>query len=444
MLKRFFRQANRLLILLAVSSAALFSCMAQINKTVVAVDTPTTSFDIASDTPQVTPSTAPPVSADICIPPIDDFVYLNSPDPAKPVPGKDLIVTPPPPWEMVSLLPEDAGRFYQFSRAIDDHVEVWIESPSGNWNNNPDIAFRAFSFLVYRTDTKEWKKVSAMISGSTVAVGKLFTAKDGALWGASGSDFIFPSTDWKSPLAKYNEETEKFEFVEEASHIPAGRTNPKEIYERPFWSITLQDASGVFWILAHKDAIYWFDPMTYQSEKYADIPTTIVAQAAISPNGEIYYLLGGIDSFYIHSIRDWPFFRFNTKNNKTERIGIDLEPWPNFFTNMLVDHEGRLWLDGLGFREPDGKWYQIHKPSVFVTNISLNSIDYRWKRPTILMESSDGRLWFDSPNGTTWFDLDKRKWCWFTTYRSNIVEDSEHSLWMIANGKLYQLPLGEK
>jgi ligand-binding sensor domain-containing protein len=68
-------------------------------------------------------------------------------------------------------------------------------------------------------------------------------------------------------------------------------------------------------------------------------------------------------------------------------------------------------------------------------------MDYRWKSPTILMESSDNRLWFESENGLVWLDPSEGKWCWFTTVQSNIVEDEEHNLWMIANEKLYKYPL---
>jgi hypothetical protein len=427
-----FRHVNWVLILSVIFSMTIFSCVAHTDETAIPANV-SKNIGITTGMSEVAPSTAAPVPDDICIPPIEDIVYSTDPDPAKPTPGENLIVTPPSPWKMISPLPEKVGRYYQFSRTINDHVEIWIE--------NPDSTFRTFTFLVYRTDTNTWETISAMISGSSVAVGRLFIARDGSLWGASGSSFTLPSMDWKSPLAKYNEETEKFEFVNEAGDIPAGRTNPDEVYQRPFWSIVLQDSYGAFWILAQKDAIYKFDPITYQSERYIDMPTVVVMQAVISPNDEIYYLLGGTDSFYIRSINDWEIFRLDTKNKKTERIGVGLEPWPDSFTHMLVDHKGELWLDGLGFRKPDGKWYQIQRSPVFITNTSLDSIDYRWKKPVILLESSDGRLWFDSPNGTTWLDLRKGKWCWFTTYRSEIVEDSDHNLWMVADNKLYKLSL---
>lgn len=389
----------------------------------------------------ITPSPTPSVSEDSCIPPLEDVVYSTGLNPSKPVPGKDLIVAPPLPWESVSALPERwMGWGGLFSRTVNGHVEIWVTN-GADWDKNPDGELRTFIFLIYRPDAGKWKKVSAMVSESNVAVGSLFTAKDGSLWGGIGNLGFLPSPEAKSPLAKYNEQMGKFEFANEASDIPARRTDPQGA-EFFFWNVILQDTDGVFWILVHKNGIYRFDPTTNQSEKYADTPNIEWGNAAISSNGDIYYLDKGSDLTFINNINDLPVFRFDTKTKTIERIGIDLEPWPRYFAGMLVDHKNRLWLGGNGFREPDGNWYQIHRSPVFIVNAAEDNSSERWLPPKILMESSDGRLWFDSLNGTTWFDLNKKKWCWFTTYRSNMVEDSEHNLWMIADGKLYKLPLG--
>jgi hypothetical protein len=433
--KFYFGWANRITLLL-IFSVSLFACMAQ-NSAVKPMDSPTDSV-----LPAVKADKTPPDSEDDCIPPLEDIFYSTDLNPSKPVPGKDLIVAPPLPWEMVSSLPERwIGWGGQFSRTINGHVEIWIVNDA-DWDIDPDNAARVFVFLIYRPDTGEWKKVSAMISDSNISVGKLFTAEDGTLWGSSGFGLApFAGDEAKSPLAKYNEQTEKFEFVEEAGDIPAGRTDPNGILASPYWNITLQDADGVFWILVHKDGIYRFDPITYQSEKYAETPNTIFGDTAISANGDIYYLNSGVDLISLQRINDLPIFRFNTKSKVTEQIGISLEPWPKYFVGMLVDHKDRLWLGGMGFREPDGNWYQIQRSPVFIVNTAEDNSSYRWLPPSLLMESSDGRLWFNSLNGTTWLDLDNKKWCWFTTYKSNIVEDSDHNLWMIADGKLYKNPL---
>jgi len=81
---------------------------------------------------------------------------------------------------------------------------------------------------------------------------------------------------------------------------------------------------------------------------------------------------------------------------------------------------------------------------IFITNILWSGLDYRWKSPKVVLESSDDRVWFQSDeNGMVWLDPDEEQWCWFTTEKSNIVEDAEGNLWMIADGKLYKNAIGE-
>jgi hypothetical protein len=375
-----------------------------------------------------------------CIPPIGDFVYSSLPDPTKPVPGEDLVVPPPPPWEMVIPLPEghENGNRYLTTRDNSGVVEIWVEQPSGQ--NSP-----TYDFFVYNTDTQKWETVSAEIEDSGISVGKLFVAKDGSLWGQTGGQFVISSPNWKSAVVKYNEKTNSFEFVKEAYGIAAGRTDENDKYELPYWSTVLEDSEGMLWVLVNKDAIYSFDPISYQVNKHANISDVVISDAAISTDGDIYYLkdLNYFDIPRIDSISEMQIDKFSPETGKIEQnVHIDLEPWP-FFSNMLFDHKGRLWLDGVGFREPDGAWYQLQRSSIFVTNKIEDSIDNRWKPPSILMESSDGRIWFRSSNGTAWLDLEKEQWCWFTTYQSNIVEDSEHNLWMIADGKLYKNSLAK-
>ncbi len=84
---------------------------------------------------------------------------------------------------------------------------------------------------------------------------------------------------------------------------------------------------------------------------------------------------------------------------------------------------------------------QIHQPSIFITLSRESPFSSRLSTPKILLESADGKLWFHHENGMISLDPKKGEWCWFTTYQSNIVEDSQHNLWMIADGKLYTYPL---
>lgn len=384
---------------------------------------------------QITPSTTP--VADVCLPPIESFIYSSEPNDEKPVPGETLIVEPPSPWESVAELPPSKIFIWSIttSRMINGNIELWISHETGN-------GFET-EFLVFQTDTKVWKTVSSKIEGGQVSVGKLFTTSDGSLWGAA--DYFSNGTtlglgQGEPALSKYNESKEKFEFVSSASEILAREDIELRI---PSWSIVLKDSNDIFWVLVPNDAIYSFDPKTNLVEKYSDLQGKEIYDAVISPKGDIYYVLD-VDTYGKMSIGQTPLLRFDPSTGKSEYLQIEFwERWP-LYGKPFVDLEGRLWLGNLGFFDGNKTWYLFEKSNVFLTNRTEQSVDTRWKVATPLLQSSDGRMWFRSSNGTVWLDLEKQKWCWFTTYQSNIVEDSEHNLWMIADNKLYKLPLGEQ
>lgn len=415
-------------------SVLLFAC----NTNISGVKPTPTSTESAE---KVAPSPTPSIFDNGCIPPLEEGVaYPTDLNPLKPIPGQNLIVAPLPPWELVSALPERMTMGLSlFSRASNGHIEIWVKNGK-DWDKNPDGILRAFVFLIYTPDTGKWKEVSAMVSGSNIAVGYLFTAKDGSLWGAIGDIGILPSPGAKSTLAKYNEQTEKFEFAMEASDIPATRIVPGS--EFSLWNKVLQDNMGVFWILVNNNGIYRFDPVTNLSEKYADTPSTEWGwgDTAISSDGYIYYYFRD-GSYMSYGLEDTILLRFDTKTKVVERVGIYLDG-TTYFNGMLVDDMNRLWLGGAGFRDASGNWFQIQKAPIFIVNYFHDRETNRWISPSILMQSSDGRYWFDSSNGRAWLDLKQDKWCWFTTYyHSNMVEDVDHNLWMIADEKLYKLSL---
>jgi len=101
-------------------------------------------------------------------------------------------------------------------------------------------------------------------------------------------------------------------------------------------------------------------------------------------------------------------------------------------------------LDSIAYRTKSGEWYQIQRSPLFISGVKGSFGDFQYQTPEVILESSDGRIWFlHSYNGMITLDPSTGTWCWFTTYQSNIVEDTDHNLWMIADNKLYKLPLGE-
>jgi len=113
-------------------------------------------------------------------------------------------------------------------------------------------------------------------------------------------------------------------------------------------------------------------------------------------------------------------------------------------TSLYLDRENRIWVS-------DRAWFSVHQAGVGIPHIVIRSpvfIDYldelgyySWVRPKIMLQSIDGRLWYQSSRGDAWYDHATGEWCLFTPHKSNIVEDSQHNLWMLIGNDLYVLPL---
>ena len=56
---------------------------------------------------------------------------------------------------------------------------------------------------------------------------------------------------------------------------------------------------------------------------------------------------------------------------------------------------------------------------------------YIWLYPELVLESSNGYLWFRSTNGISWFDPSGEKWCWVTNEKYlNPAEGNHKDVWM--------------
>lgn len=374
---------------------------------------------------------------DGCIAPPEMFAYSVQPDPNKPQsPATEPMTLPPSPWQEQTSLPQIASDLT--ARSINGHTEIWVTrnpyNPSG-----PEI----HEFMVYYPENSTWETISAAVGNDGGYVGKLFEGEEGDLWGQNFGDIHQSPTGQEnvvgqSILSKYNDQTKQFEFEDETLQFTNAQMDADKV---PYKPEILLDSQGVFWIFVHKEAIYTYNPTTKETTHIIDIPDQIVTKPTLAPDGSIYY----INQYYLEhgltrTINDKEIFHLLPESGTVEKIPVQLEPWPTF-SNILVDQSDRLWLDSLGWREANGIWYQVHRSPIFITNVLWSGMDYRWKTPLILMESSDGRLWFRSDNGMTWLNPQKGQWCWFTTEQSNIVDDQQDSLWMVADNKLFKLDM---
>ena len=375
-----------------------------------------------------------------CIPPLHTFAYKTRQDDTSIHPGVNLIIPPTSPWQAALDMPtpKNQGNISLYKREINvmrvagGHAEIWVRN---FFQNYPTYVY---SYSVYSSDTQKWREVSGEVADhSEVFVAGLFVAHDGSLWGQNSWEALVrarprPESLTAYPLlSKYNEETGRFEFDQSVKGIPAGW------YSDDLGTIMdeiLLGPDGVFWFLVHKDAIYSYNPTTHAVRRHAEIPDQEVRYATIAPDGKIYYNI-------VTPPSQKGLFYFNPETGEVKGIDLTYSVYDSYLPRVFVDHSGRLWLGGLGWREPDERtWYRLLPSPIFIVNGSEDPSTY-WQNPSLLIESSDGRFWFSSDNGMAWLDLQKEEWCWFTTYQSNIVEDQQNNLWMMADGKLYKYQL---
>lgn len=373
-----------------------------------------------------------------CIGTFEDFAYT--------ILGKDedspTQVLPLYPWQPVSSIPDpaDDNRWdrlnVEISRSIDGRIEIWIQANLFYSNKDGQLNSEGIhEFLVFTPATQSWQRVPAYVGNTGVRVDSLFVTKEGEIWGRNHwitGDEKIPIQDIPV-MSKFNQQIKSFEFVEDQI---AKKDTTGPYVDHFSWAEVVLDQEDIFWFLINKDAIYQFNPYTGISQPYVEIPEIEVVETALTIDGHIYFLQRS------HSVElQETIFEFAPDLSEVVSLGIPNEPWPNI-SSMLVDHNGRLWLNAVGWRDPDGTWQLTHPNSEGYFKNANSALAYRWATPKPTLESSNGILWFSrftqSFNGTAWLNPVTGEGCWFTTEYSNIVEDHDHSLWLVADEKLYK------
>lgn len=394
------------------------------------VSTPT------SQIPQVAPKDATPTpfllssgllpsetNQNQCIPPIVTSGYYDEEGAPTPIPSGNIL---PLGWKDVTSVPEefkDKVAYISLSRPRSGYDELWITVLVPEQTGNE-------LYLVYRTDTQEWRKVTGPQGYG------LFLDSQNNVW-----------SYWSSPdrseftFYRLDESVNQFiQIVDKANRLNSGEIMTDSLDNGHVISNTIKVGSdGVFWFIfrdandktASFESLFSFDPSTQQSTRYSigeDFDSLEIDQ-----DNRIYLVQGGTK-----------LVKFDPAMGKTESVIVPGDGG-DAGSSLLLDHEGRLWVsdrarfDNAVINPHIGNPYILVQSPIFIKYVSYLS-SYHWFRPRVILESIDGRIWYD---GDVWFDPANGEWCRFTTYPSNIVEDSKNSLWMIADGKLFELTLGK-
>jgi hypothetical protein len=362
------------------------------------------------------------------IKPFRTFAFLpdetNSPIP---------VILPGPPWQVEAVIPSAGQNSYHWpilARTNQGEQEIWIRSASSYTLGR--------KFRIYRPASQSWEDVSMAIHDTNLlVVGDLFLTSDGAVWGRIESWYKYPVPSSAPVLSRFNESSRQFEAVFGNVEISI-----EEEENPPYPPAIVVDKQDIFWLFVGRDGIYRYDPKTGIADRQADLPDPRIYYLQATPglDGTIYFA-----AVYPY-LADGPLFQFTPATGKVIPIKIPEGPWS--LTGLLVDHKGRLWLGPSGYLDTtSGRWRLIHP---IIQQVFKNPGHPSWIRPQLIFESSNGLLWYIKDldmerrgEGTAWYNPRTGRGCLFTNLASNIVEDGERQLWMIAEGKLYRYPLGK-
>ncbi|MCP4361714.1 MAG: hypothetical protein GY796_27190 [Chloroflexi bacterium] len=321
------------------------------------------------------------------------------------------IIHPGEPWQVEAAIPnisspametmlqtlpiDNYAIFYELLgvRSLNQHTDVWVigSYPIGDGR----------IFLVFQSDTQEWRQAS---------VQEYDELKEEILYG------------WHE--------------VSTAAILKIRTSH---------WDEVLLDSRGIFWGFENDDAVYSYNPSTDITERFSSLKGLgTINHVSLAPDDSIFFSYSG-DAKGISGISQFLPITDEIKNIKL--------PIGSFFGGFfLVDSKGNLWLkDAYGWRASNENWHIMHpEPLKYWWNQEYDAAWRHYNLPVPIMESSDGRIWFQvekSSNiknyqtGLAWLNPQTNEGCWFTSEGGNIVEDLHHNLWLIADGRLYKYAL---
>jgi hypothetical protein len=353
-------------------------------------------------TPTRLPVHSQQTETDNCIPPLT-ATYFPVGETISP-PKQDTVPLPSE-WQPVSSIPEkylssDSNLYLEFLANQAGRDEIWI------------YEFPSRTYLIYRPDQNDWEELTPIPPGPTV-----FLDNNGNIWSLTGSQD-------PNKLYRLNESQKRFEPMLGGNNV---------LFDMNILSIKVAN-DNLFWMIARppdntSTSLFSFDPETLETKQA--LKGSSYENLEPGPSGELY-LMEGRDTLT----------KYVPKTGKTYSILLpsDFEAYGDP-ASMYIDHHNRLWIS-------DRVWVDISNQDFSHWNIVVRSpifIDYletflrfSWTRPTVQLESSNGILWYSSTRGSAWFDPASGNWCLFTSYSGNIVEDSEHNLWMLIGNTLYK------
>jgi hypothetical protein len=380
-------------------------------------------FLTVSCSPSTLPATATRESAqsetgDECVPSEAEFDY-----PIKPPDGSEAspqFAPPPSEWKVQTSLPEyDPKATLQLIEHEPGYDVIWVISGD--------------KYLRFRTDTKQWS--STLLSKDFgINVRSVFQDQSGQVW-AFGS--FFTPHDFYLRFLRLNDNGQ-FELV--------NSPGIKAVFGDILYQTPLVSKDGTFWMMVqdglNQIALYSFDPNTGEAKPHL--------------SGELKEFgwsiaMGQDGSIFLVRPKERDVVRYHPDTGTSENIVaydklVNVNLTDFFYPYLFVDRSGNLWIGDyvwMDFKnltlEGLPTWHQIIRSPVFIGRYANQNLTFLWIRPRPMLQSSDGRIWFNGlAAGLVWLDPQKGLWCKFTTIDSEILEDRDGNLWLLYDSNLYK------
>lgn len=356
-------------------------------------------------------------------------------------------IPPLSPWKFSSTVLEDFsnGKIIRHlepigSRKLRGEIEIWIKCifSYSQTSDSENIAF-----LIYYPSTNSWKTIPATLQNSEFNVLDVFISANGLAVGNTNVCDI-----------KSNETINVSDFFVgfdniESSFSKSGESISNQMLDRKVCGkkvIYVQSSDKEYiWLFLSNLGIYKLNTTNFSLEVVIKNDNFQFTNAVKGEENQIYFTLFSEQIYEKENflkIVKGTLYSFNTKNYKITEIPIPENPWP-IYSKILTDSRNNLWFDSIGYRSSTGSWVELLPK---FSDYFSNSGDLYWSVPQVVIESSDGRIWFTKyldgdirGEGTAWYDPSTKKGCMFTNYSSKIIEDKEKTLWMVAENSLYSL-----
>jgi streptogramin lyase len=284
------------------------------------------------------------------------------------------------------------------------------------------------NMMLYTKNDKQLKQYFITRNGEMDTPQTLFLSKDGTLWAMGSRSGI------EGPLlSRYNDKTDKFEtIIDSGKLLQFDGSGGGEITE---------DSNNRLWFVLYGYGVYVFDPKNNSAKKILSqdlADGSIIVSIAVDSKDGLW--LGTQTKTFGNDL-----VYYDTKtlilSNLFLRINEE-EP----IRGLLIDNNNRLWISDYAYwiigtplptEDRMGINLIIRSP-VFISQHSPRS-DYAWLRPKVLIEDSDGNIWYTS-FGLVRFNPKIGEWCKVfdsDALEIGVTEDNQGYFWTVTDGKLY-------